>query len=96
MDTSAPATEAVTTEDFQTPAEFCRTYNLPPSTVSARIRKGDIALHQFFGEPRPKINVSEALRVTSAIRRPYNSPDLRLVRHDEPVAARPVKSDLFA
>ena len=68
------------------------------ATLSVRIRRGDIALHQFSGEARPKINVAEALQVMSAVKRQYASPTLRVVRHDEdgtPIA-QTEKPDLFA
>jgi hypothetical protein len=100
MTTSAHAIEAASIQDFLSPTRFCQKYRFAHSTLSKRIRMGDIALHQFSGEARPKINVAEALRVMSAIRRPYTAPELRLVRHDEdgnPVAVeRTEKSDLFA
>jgi hypothetical protein len=100
MNTSSRTIQAATTEDFLSPTQFCQTFSFAHSTLSMRIRKGDIALHQFSGEARPKINVAEALRVMSAIRRPYNSPDLRLVRHDEDgnsiAVERTEKPDLFA
>jgi hypothetical protein len=92
------AARTADTDDFLSPTQFCQKYQFSYSTLSARIRRGDIALHQFSGEARPKINVAEALQVMSAIRRPYTAPELRLVQHDEdgsPVA-RPEKPDLFA
>lgn len=66
-------------QEFLTPTEFSVKFKFPYSTLSGRIRKGEIALHQFQGEPRPKINVAEALRVVSTIKRPYTLPTLRLV-----------------
>jgi hypothetical protein len=94
MITSATAS---VTEDYMSPTKFCETFRFAYSTLSARIRNGDIALHQFSDTRRPKINVSEALQVMSSIKRPYNSPDLRVVRHDDGNgAAVAVKTDLFA
>jgi hypothetical protein len=85
-------------EDFLSPTQFCQKFHFAYSTLSARIRTGDIALHQFSGEARPKINVAEALQVMSAIKRPYTGPALRLVRHDENGTsdAQREKSDLFS
>jgi hypothetical protein len=97
MRTSTSATVATITEDFISPPNFCKTFHFAYSTLSARIRSGDIALHQFSDAARPKIDVAEALRVMSAIKRPYTAASLRLVRHDDDgTAAQPVKSDLFA
>ena len=99
MSTSSNAINTDTTEEFLSPTQFCQTFRFSYSTLSARIRKGDIALHQFAGEARPKISVSEALQVMSAIRRPYSAPELRLVRHDEDgrsVAQTEEKPDLFS
>jgi hypothetical protein len=97
MNTYMSALVASNTEEFMYPTKFCDKFRFAYSTLSARIRSGEIALHQFPDERRPKINVSEALQVMSVIKRPYNSPDLRVVRHDDDAgAARPVKSDLFA
>jgi hypothetical protein len=50
-------------QEFLSPADFCRQYGHANSTLSKHIHKGEIALHQFSDAPRPKINVSEALRV---------------------------------
>jgi hypothetical protein len=83
MNTSATAINAATTEEFLSPTKFCQKFGFAHATLSVRIRKGDIALHQFSGEGRPKVNVAEALQVMSAIRRQYKSPTLRIVRHDE-------------
>jgi hypothetical protein len=83
MSTSATATTAANTEEFLSPTKFCQKFGFAHATLSVRIRKGDIALHQFSGEGRPKVNVAEALQVMSAIRRQYKSPTLRIVRHDE-------------
>lgn len=90
-----------TIQDFLSPTQFCQKFGFAYSTLSARIRTGDIALHQFPGEGRPKINVPEALQVMSAIRRPYTGPALRLVRHDEDGTSVAVtqpeeKADLFS
>jgi hypothetical protein len=87
-----------TGEDFLSPTQFCQRFQFAYSTLSARIRAGDIALHQFTGEARPKINVAEALQVMSAIKRPYTGPALRLARHDEGgvVDAPQEKIDLFS
>lgn len=96
MNTFMSALVASTTEEFMYSTKFCDKFRFAYSTLSARIRSGQIALHQFPGERRPRINVAEALQVMSVIKRPYNSPDLRVVHHDEkPEAARP-KTDLFA
>jgi hypothetical protein len=98
MNTSSHAITPATTEDFLSPTQFCQKFGFSHSTLSKYINKGDIALHQFSGEARPKINVAEALQVMSAIKRPYTGPALRLVRHDKdatPVATAE-KSDLFA
>ena len=94
MSTSLHSTVAA--GDFLSPAQFCQKYHFAHSTLSKYIHKGDIALHQFADAARPKINVSEALRVMSVIKRPYTAPTLRLVRHDGTVEALPDKSDLFA
>jgi hypothetical protein len=96
--TSTHAIAAATTEDFLSPTKFCQRHGFAHSTLSKRIRMGDIALHQFSGEARPKINVAEALQVMSAVRRPYSAPDLRLVRHDEDgnSFAPHEKADLFS
>ena len=101
MTNSSHAIDFATTEEFLSPTQFCQKFQFAYSTLSARIRTGDIALHQFSGEARPKINVSEALQVMSAIRRPYTGPALRLVQHDEdgtPAATAQTKEkpDLFA
>lgn len=93
------STSALVEQDFMTSTQFCETFGYPYSTMSARIRKGDIALHQFLGEARPKINVAEAHQVMSAIKRPYTGSALRLVRHDDVKAelkAKSTKIDLFA
>jgi hypothetical protein len=98
MNTSSHAVTN-TTEDFLSPTQFCQKFQFAYSTLSARIRTDDIALHQFSGEARPKINVAEALQVMSAIKRPYTGPALRLVRHDEDgtsVAQPAEKADLFS
>jgi hypothetical protein len=99
MSTSQYAIEAAITEEFISPTKFCQKFGFAHATLSVRIRKGDIALHQFFGEGRPKVNVAEALKVMSAVKRQYASPTLRIVRHDEEgvVDARPEeKADLFS
>ena len=89
-----------TIQDFLSPTQFCQKFGFAYSTLSARIRTGDIALHQFPGEARPKISVPEALQVMSAIRRPYTGPALRLVQHDEngtsAATAQTEKPDLFS
>jgi len=71
MATTSTATTSIITEDYMFPTKFCETFGFSYSTTNARIRRGEIALHQFSGEPRPRINVAEALRVMSAIKRPY-------------------------
>jgi predicted site-specific integrase-resolvase len=86
-----------TDPDFMTPTKFADVFGYDYSTLSVYIRKGDIALHQFTGEKRPKINIDEAIRVMSAVKRPYRSPTLRVIRHDDrtqPVAETK-KNDLF-
>jgi hypothetical protein len=95
MYTSTQATETAITEEFLSPADFCRQYGHANSTLSKHIHKGDIALHQFSDAARPKINVSEALQVMSTIRRPYTNPALRLVRHNDDGSVVP-RNDLFA
>lgn len=80
-------------QEFLTPTKFCEALGYAYSTLSVYIRKGDIALHQFSGEARPKISVAEAIQVMSAIKRPYRSPTLRVVRHDDKARS---KVDLFA
>jgi hypothetical protein len=92
MTTMSHAIEPVLTEDYMFPTQFCSTFRYSYSTTNARIRRGEIALHQFPGDPRPRIEVAEALRVMSAIKRPYTGPTLRVVRHDD---AAPQKADLF-
>jgi phage terminase small subunit len=95
--TTASVIAITDTDEFLSPTLFCQKYSFAHSTLSKYIRKGDIALHQFSGAARPKVNVAEALQVMSTLKRPYTNPALRLVRHDdEPVVARPAKSDLFA
>jgi hypothetical protein len=87
---------ATFTDDFMQITRFCETFGFAYSTVSKYIHLGEIALHQFSDERRPKINVAEALRVMSAIKRPYTAPDLRIVRHDQaPVKTEIKKVDLF-
>jgi hypothetical protein len=86
---------ATTDEKYKEITDFCRTFNYPSSTTHSYIRKGEIALHQFPGEPRPKINVSEALRVLSKVKRRYTLPTLRIVRHDDGSVPQR-KSNLFA
>jgi hypothetical protein len=98
MSTSQHSMDSVITEDFLSSTQFCQKYKFAHSTLSKHIHKGEIALHQFSDAARPKINVAEALQVMSAIRRPYTSAFLRLVRYDE--NGNPVpqieKPDLFA
>jgi predicted DNA-binding transcriptional regulator AlpA len=91
MNTSTHATPIANTHDFLSPTQFCQKFGFSHSTLSKYINKGDIALHQFPGEARPKINVAEALQVMSTIRRPYTGSALRLVRHDNEIK----KTDLF-
>jgi hypothetical protein len=62
---------------------FCKIDNHASSTVHTRIRKGEIALHQFMGDSRPKINVAEARQVLANVKRRYSLPTLRIVRHDD-------------
>jgi hypothetical protein len=83
--------------DFMTPTKFADIFGYAYSTLSVYIRKGDIALHQFAGETRPKINIDEAIRVMSTIKRPYRSPTLRVIQHDEKSSTRAdsPKVDLF-
>jgi hypothetical protein len=79
--------------DYMTPTKFADIFGYANSTLSVYIRKGDIALHQFAGETRPKINIDEAIRVMSALKRPYRSPTSRIIHHDD--KAQPKKNDLF-
>jgi len=85
-------------DEYKELTDFCRTYDYPLSTAHRYIRNGDIALHQFPGEPRPKLNVAEALQVLSKVRRKYTNPLLRIIRHDEgaPTKTDTPKIDLFA
>jgi len=92
MITSTSAHVAPTTDEFLSPTQFCQKYRFAHSTLSKYIHKGEIALHQFPDAARPKINVSEALQVMSALKRPYTAPSLRLVRHDD----KAPKADLFS
>ena len=88
MNTFMSALVASTTEEFMYSTKFCDKFRFAYSTLSARIRSGEIALHQFPGEQHPRINVAEALQVMSVIKRPYNSPDLRVVHHNQkPISA---------
>jgi phage terminase small subunit len=81
-----------TEDDYMEVQAFCKAYDYASSTVHPYIRKGDIALHQFMGEARPKINVAEALRVMANVKRRYSLSTMRIVRHDEAV---PQKANLF-
>ena len=99
MSTSAHAIASVTNDEFLSPTMFCQKFRFAHSTLSARIRRGDIALHQFSGAPRPLINVAEALQVMSTVRRPYTALALRLVQHDDngnSVERKQLKNDLFS
>ena len=96
MSTSATAVNADATEEFLSPTRFCQKFGFAHATLSVRIRKGDIALHQFSGEGRPKVNVAEALQVMSAVKRQYASPTLRIVRHESVDAHQGEKADLFS
>lgn len=99
MTNVAPALSPAKDEEFLYPADFCRKFHFSHSTLSQPIRRGDIAVHQFSGAPRPMVNVADALQVMSAIKRPYTAPLVRIVRHDgETVSVEPKKqtSDLFA
>ena len=93
--------ETAITEEFMSPTKFSQKFGFAHATLSVRIRRGEIALHQFSGEGRPKVNVAEALQVMSAVKRQYASPTLRVVRHDEDgnsvaVAQPQEKADLFS
>lgn len=97
MSTSSNAVLPTADDEFLPPAQFCQKYRFSHSTLSVRIRKGEIALHQFLGEARPKVNVAEALQVMSTVRRPYTAPAVRVVRHGEgSTAPQPRKVNLFA
>jgi hypothetical protein len=87
-----------TDPDFMTPTKFAEVFGYAYSTLSVYIRKGDIALHQFEGEARPKINIDQAIRVMSAVKRPYRSPTLRVIRHDDSAKSKieTKKNDLFS
>ena len=96
---STSATNTQFEEEYSEIAPFCKMDDWPISTVHRYIRRGDIALHQFMGERRPKIRVAEARQVLAKIKRRYTGPDLRIIRHDGD-AALPIverkKVDLFA
>lgn len=81
-------------EEFMTPTKFSKTFGYAYSTLSVYIRRGQIALHQFHDEARPKINVSEALQIMSKVKRAYTLSTLRVIRHDDKM--QPKKVDLFA
>jgi hypothetical protein len=84
-------------DQYKDVPDFCSTHDYAPSTTYHYIRNGEIALHQFPGEARPKINVAEALRVLSKVKRRYTNPQLRIIRHDDsalPKQQSP-KIDLF-
>jgi hypothetical protein len=99
MMNASTALSPIKDDEFLPPADFCRKFRYSYSTLSKYIRMGEIAVHQFSDAPRPMVNVAEALRVMSTIKRPYTAPAVRLVRHDDKaVASEPRKqtSDLFA
>jgi hypothetical protein len=85
-----------TEDEYMEIPKFCIVEKRSPSTVHSQIRKGRIALHQFMGDPRPKINVVEARQVLSTVKRKYSFPTLRIVRHDDaPQKTELPKVDLF-
>jgi hypothetical protein len=94
MNSGSPALNVAqnTLDEYKELSDFCRTYNYAISTTHRYIRNGDIALHQFPGEPRPKLNVAEALMVLSKVKRKYTNPLLRIIRHDD---SESPKVDLF-
>ena len=91
---SATALDAALNEEFMTPTKFSKTFGYAYSTLSVHIRRGEIALHQFSDEARPKVNVSEALQVMSKVKRAYTLPTLRVIHHDD--KAESPKVDLFS